>query len=472
MAKSNKALIFETLNEVKTLQNVREEDGFIHLKGVFGVCGVKNNNQRIYVKENYKKMVESMKDRITKSPIPGELEHPQSMNINLENISHKIVDISINEEGVVSGEIVLLNTEKGKQAQAIVEGGLPLFISSRAQGTVDKQSGVVTLETLQTYDLVGSPGFSQARLHLSENQMAESLCESVYYIAEKEDETEEKKEEKEIKEKKEEMDNEILKKLQEELEELKGKVEYLEEENKNLQEQLDEKESFSLDTLSEGIQNWIVKEFAPEIQNWITEQYSSQIEKWVVEEFSPEIEKWITEQYSPEVERWIVEEYSDTVQKWLMEEMKQDFVKEVDTKIEEGLQNNKTHKLSMIDTLLEDLEHQVREEKKPLFGRSQMIPENKTEGGNEPKFLQLMPQSTRVKWNMASDEVKESIMRRAKLYSLNEEQAILSFWQKVDGEFEGKKGVKSLYEGLENIMDEREKNLRMSLRRYHNRHNL
>ena len=45
---TKKGLIFETLNEVKSMEMNKTNDGFMHLSGVFGVCGVKNNNQRIY----------------------------------------------------------------------------------------------------------------------------------------------------------------------------------------------------------------------------------------------------------------------------------------------------------------------------------------------------------------------------------------------------------------------------------------
>ena len=211
---SKSCFIYETLNDVKSL-SIKKDDNFMHLSGVFGVCGVKNNNERIYEARNYGKMVKEMQERIKKAPIPGELEHPKSMNINLENISHRIDSISIDENGVVSGQITLLDTPKGKIAQAIVEGGLPLFISSRAQGSVDPSTKMVTLESLMTYDLVGTPGFSQAQMHLNENQVAESLCESVYYVIESEEKNIENIE----------MEKELLEKLND----LESKYKYIEE---------------------------------------------------------------------------------------------------------------------------------------------------------------------------------------------------------------------------------------------------
>ena len=83
----------------------------------------------------------------------------------------------IDENGTVTGTILLLNTPKGQIAKAIVEGGLPLYISSRGAGSID-EAGNVTLSTIKTYDLVGTPGFSQAKLSLKENQTYECLNES------------------------------------------------------------------------------------------------------------------------------------------------------------------------------------------------------------------------------------------------------------------------------------------------------
>ena len=476
---AKKGIIYETLNEVKTMQIDKSNDGFMHLSGVFGVCGVRNNNQRVYETKNYAKMVESMQERLKKAPIPGELEHPKTMNITTENISHRIDSITIDENGVVSGEITLLNTPKGKIAQAIVEGGLPLFISSRAQGQIDR-NGNVTLENLATYDLVGSPGFSQAELHLNESQYFESICESMCFIGNADDEKTK------VNENNNDMDAETLKQIQEELESLKGQVEYLTEQNNMLQEQLDEVPNFDLKQIAEGIQNWIIDEYSPALQNWIVEEYSQKVQDWVVEQYSkevqdwcvehlapefqnwvvehysPEVQNWCVEQLCPEIQNWIVEEYSATLQTWLNEHYSKDIKADIVESMRNEIKEAKDNKFGMIDSILECLENTTANQK-PQYGRkANMIAEN----ANAPKYLAEMPAEYRVKYDLAPQEVKESIQRRANVYNWAE-HSVQDFWESVN--FEATQTKNLLTEGLDTITDEREKALRARIRAWRNR---
>ena len=222
---SKRVFIYEKLNDTSKFSKSIDEDGYMHLTGVFGVCGITNRNNRRYVKENYGSMVKRLQERIkTDGGILGELEHPNTMTISMENASHVVCGINIDESGVVTGEIKLLHTPKGKIAEEIVRGGLPLFISSRAQGTIDK-NGVVTLEDLATYDIVSQPGFAQARLGLMEGLVQESLSdENVLVVAES------------IETNKENNNNEIM--TQEEAKALLEKVDNLTKEVETLKEQL------------------------------------------------------------------------------------------------------------------------------------------------------------------------------------------------------------------------------------------
>ena len=430
---------------------VKEEGDFMKLSGVFGVCGVRNNNHRVYETKNYKAMVDEMKKRIATEGCPGELEHPSTMNITLENISHKINSIDIDENGVVKGEITLLNTPKGKIAQEIVRGGLPLFISSRAQGNVDKD-GNVALEMLKTYDLVGSPGFSQAKLHLNEGQICESIDDNCFIIEEEEtkmQEPEEKTDSKFLRLNKinmEENTEKLSDKEMKELQEALQRIEVLETELSELKEQKIKNENLDIKNLTDGIENWIMTEYTQKIsegiENWVSKEVAPKIEKWVVEEYTPEIEKWVMEEYTPEIcngmEKWIVEEYSEGVDTWLRGQISE----------------SKKTSLNDIDSTLKMLEENASlQNQKPVYKR---ITEEE-----EPKFIAEMPNESRVKWNLATEEAKESIKRRAKIYNFAK-NSIQDFWESVNWQVTPTNNV---YEGLENVENVWERNLRETFRR-------
>ena len=376
MAKKQ-CMLFETLGKVSdlTVQESKNPSEGVRLSGVFGVCGVKNQNNRIYDKANYAAMVESLQKVIATEGCPGELEHPNNFNINLENVSHKIESIEMNEDGTITGTILLLNTPKGKIAQAIVEGGLPLYISSRGAGTITNE-GRVNLTSLKTYDLVGTPGFSQAKLTLKENQTVESLNESLddgnimWAIVEgddssddlldldsddkksddkksddkksddkkkedKEEEKEEKKSEEKSddseKEEKKKKDNKDNKDSKVTMEELKKSIDALADKVTTLEAQLHVAQESAQPNYN-AIEMWIKEEFAPSFKNevsesvkkYVNEEFANKVQNWICEEFANEINEWVENDVATELNEnlksYVNEEFAEHLQGWIVEE--------------------------------------------------------------------------------------------------------------------------------------------------------
>jgi hypothetical protein len=141
-----------------------KSDGAYVLEGTFGEIDKKNRNNRIYTEDEYLPQIEALQDKIKSSKLLGELDHPQTFDVSLKNVSHIIEELYYDSETKqVKGKIRLLDTEAGRQAKALVDAGVPLQISSRAAGTVES-NGTVKIKQLFTYDLVADPGFENAEL--------------------------------------------------------------------------------------------------------------------------------------------------------------------------------------------------------------------------------------------------------------------------------------------------------------------
>lgn len=479
------------MSSISSLEHLRGDDGFIRLKGTFGVCGVKNNNNRVYETSNYKKMVEGLKARIASEGCPGELEHPSTMNINYNNVSHVVEDIDIDDKGVVTGTIKLLDTPKGKIAQALVEGGLPLFISSRAVGDIDK--GKVTLSEIATYDLVGTPGFSQAKLSaVHEGRVCESLGDDMFYIIDEEKNNTDKdnmtNEElvnlmSEMSNKMSALENKItqqdllISELNAELSTHARNIEYIEESKQNI----------DVNALANGIQNWIIQEVAPVIESWIRDEYGTQLKKtitesmkdyitndysagvqgWIVEQLMPEVQSWIVNEYGQGVQDWIVEQLMPVVQNWIVNEyspvieswMSDEFIPRVNESIREEKRDNKVEKLATVDKLLEMLDQAPA---KPIVSRTSKMTESL-----DPRYIQLMPENMRPIWNTLTESQKDYIQRKARIYNLSTDEHIEKFWESVDIKaISAMKPQASITEGLNARMDSYEQNLRLQLRKH------
>ena len=162
MKESKKLLILERCQS--DLEFSKSGSSYV-LEGVFTEFGVKNRNNRIYSAEDVLPHINSLQEKIKSHTLLGELDHPNSFEVSLLNASHVIESLEYDEAGnCIKGKIRLLDTPKGQIAKALIEGGVPLHISSRAAGTVGS-NGTVSMQQLFTYDLVADPGFANARLN-------------------------------------------------------------------------------------------------------------------------------------------------------------------------------------------------------------------------------------------------------------------------------------------------------------------
>ena len=462
-----RCLIYETLGKVTNLQvsEAAAPQGMMRLEGVFGVCGIKNQNNRVYDKENYSKMVESLQEVIKTTGCPGELEHPNSMNINLENVSHKIEDIQMNEDGTITGTILLLNTPKGQIAQAIVEGGLPLYISSRGAGTITNE-GKVTLSTIKTYDLVGTPGFSQAKLTLKQNQTLECLNESanegneIWAVVEGVDELDNSSDQGKTSEPKKDDsskndnnknndDKKVnMNELKEAIDKLSEKVESLEAQLHVAQESLNEVKDIQ-PTNYDAIQKWVTEEFWPnykdqiqipesvtteEIEDMISNKISETmdtmaegIQNWAVEEFAPEVQNWIVEEYSPEVQGWITEEFAPVIEGWITEEFAPSIEDKVNENVSAFMESQNAGRLDEIDNILESIAQDQNSDINKIIAE-----QNKTNKYKGIYVVESMPAAYRPSWELLTEARQQEIIRSSKMYDFTKEGVLESFWANVN----------------------------------------
>lgn len=129
-------LITEEIETAKVL--VEEKDGkkSMFIEGIFLQGNLKNRNGRFYPVETLQKEVNRYTESfISKGRALGELGHPDGPTVNLDRVSHKIVDL--HKEGTnFIGKAKLLDTPMGKIAQSLIDEGVQLGVSSRGMGSL------------------------------------------------------------------------------------------------------------------------------------------------------------------------------------------------------------------------------------------------------------------------------------------------------------------------------------------------
>jgi len=154
---SKEVLIDYTSFEI-TPQMIKESEerngGRVIVSGVLQRAGAKNQNGRVYPKETL--MREASKysnEQIAENRALGELDHPESSVVNLQNVSHNIKKIWWKGDDLL-GQVEVLGTPSGNILKELLKAGVKLGISSRGLGSVKQLSEDGTLEVQPDFELV------------------------------------------------------------------------------------------------------------------------------------------------------------------------------------------------------------------------------------------------------------------------------------------------------------------------------
>jgi hypothetical protein len=106
------------------------------IEGVFLQTNITNRNNRMYSESVMdKEVARYMQEQVKTNRAYGELGHPDTPSINLDRVSHMIVDLR--KEGTnYIGRAKILETPMGQIAKGLLEGGANLGVSSRALGSL------------------------------------------------------------------------------------------------------------------------------------------------------------------------------------------------------------------------------------------------------------------------------------------------------------------------------------------------
>lgn len=175
----NQQILIEELNpSVSNLivtESTNNTDKTCWLSGVFMESEINNRNGRKYPLNEIAKACETAQALIKETNgIWGELDHPQTLSINLDRISHLITDLRMEGNNAI-GKAKILPTPMGSIARTLIESGARLGVSSRGAGSVGA-NGIVEGFSFVTVDLVACPSAPGAM----PNSIYESLERSIH----------------------------------------------------------------------------------------------------------------------------------------------------------------------------------------------------------------------------------------------------------------------------------------------------
>jgi hypothetical protein len=127
--------------------------GFV-VQGVLQRAGAKNQNGRVYPKNILMRECQRyQREYIDQHRALGELDHPESSVVNLNNVSHNVLKIWWNGDDLL-GAVQILDTPSGNILKSLFKAGITLGISSRGLGSVKELRNEGVVEVQEDFELI------------------------------------------------------------------------------------------------------------------------------------------------------------------------------------------------------------------------------------------------------------------------------------------------------------------------------
>ena len=156
-------LLIEThtvkISPLQLTENVNKKTGNLIVEGVLATAEVKNGNGRYYSKDLWDREIDKYQVLVKEKRAMGELDHPESTVINLQNVSHNIADMWWDGDNVM-GKIEILPTPSGNILKALIESGITCGVSSRGMGSLEQRGELMEVQDdfeLLCWDFVSTP---------------------------------------------------------------------------------------------------------------------------------------------------------------------------------------------------------------------------------------------------------------------------------------------------------------------------
>ena len=134
-------------------RSIKENKSLV-VTGVLQRAEAKNQNGRVYPKEILEREVKAyMEGPVKENRAMGELDHPESSVINLQNVSHNIKRCWWDGDDVM-GDVEVLPTPAGNILKALFASGITVGISSRGMGSVKENMSEGTVEVQDDFELL------------------------------------------------------------------------------------------------------------------------------------------------------------------------------------------------------------------------------------------------------------------------------------------------------------------------------